>query len=202
MGMFDLARINSAKIVMLGDSLTERAPWSEITGCPSLANRGIGGDESPGVLRRLEGIIKLHPSAVFIMIGVNDVLDEVPIHTIAANVQQTIETLTKANIHVYLTTVLPVTSAVRHGVNVKINELNAEYRKLADHPNVSLVNFVEKMQTPDGALRDELSTDGVHLSPEGYRVWRDSIMPLIKADCQLQGQPVTGLIPSFADADK
>jgi lysophospholipase L1-like esterase len=198
LGMFDLAQIDSANIVMLGDSLTERAQWSEITGCPFVANRGIGGDESPGVLRRLDGIIKLHPSAVFLMIGINDVLSDVPINTIAANVQQTIDTLTKADAHVYLTMVLPVTRKVRSSINSKVGELNATYRKLADRTNVSLVDFRGEMSTPDGALRDELSIDGVHLSPEGYRVWRDAIVPLVDTHCQRKAIPPAGVLPNLA----
>lgn len=55
-GMFALSKIDSASVVMLGDSLTEAAQWAEITGCRFLANRGIGADDSAGVLRRLEEV--------------------------------------------------------------------------------------------------------------------------------------------------
>ncbi|HZV20619.1 MAG TPA: GDSL-type esterase/lipase family protein, partial [Hyphomicrobiales bacterium] len=73
LGMFSLSKITSAPVVMLGDSLTKRAQWAEITGCPFLANRGIGGDTSAGVLSRLEESLKLRPRAVFLMIGINDI---------------------------------------------------------------------------------------------------------------------------------
>jgi lysophospholipase L1-like esterase len=191
MGLFDLAQIDSANIVMLGDSLTERGPWSEITGCAAIANRGIGGDQSSGVLRRLDGVTKLRPSAVFLMIGINDILSDVPVSAIAANVKQTVDGLVEADARVYLTLALPVTRDARKSANSKVHELNAAYRRLADQPNVTLVDFLDKVQTPDGALRAELSIDGVHLSAQGYRIWRDSIAPLIKIHCQGNGLPVT-----------
>jgi len=191
LGLFELAQIDSANIVMLGDSLTERGPWAEITGCPTIANRGIGGDQSSGVLRRLNGVVKLRPSAVFLMIGINDILSDVPVSTIADNVKQTVDRLVEADARVYLTLALPVTHDVRRNANSKVHDLNAAYRRLADRPGVTLVDFLDKVQTPDGALRDPLSIDGVHLSAEGYRVWRDSIAPLIKIHCQGKGLPVT-----------
>jgi lysophospholipase L1-like esterase/cell division septation protein DedD len=195
LAMFALTQIDFATVVMLGDSLTERAQWSEITGCPFVANRGIGGDESAGVVRRLDDVTKLKPAAVFLMIGINDILSNVPPETIVDNVQQTIETLTKAGTHVYLTLVLPGTSRVSHKIIPKVDELNAAYRKLAAQPNVSLVDFLNKAQNQEGFLRDELSADGIHLTPKGYRLWRDAIMPLVRRHCQpeppmdAQGQP-------------
>src|SRR5271165_261445 len=54
-GLFALSKMQTASIVMLGDSLTEGGPWLELTGCPSIVNRGIGGDTTKGVLGRLDG---------------------------------------------------------------------------------------------------------------------------------------------------
>src|SRR5438105_5617872 len=72
-GLFALSKIEAASIVMLGDSLTEGAPWRELTGCADLVNRGIGGDTTSGVLARLDEVLKLKPRAIFLMIGVNDI---------------------------------------------------------------------------------------------------------------------------------
>jgi lysophospholipase L1-like esterase len=186
LGMFALAQIPFATIVMLGDSLTARAQWSDITGCPYVANRGVGGDESEDVLHRLDGVIKLKPSAVLLMVGINDILSNVPTQTTVDNVQQTIDTLTQAGAHVYLTLVLPGTKRVSHKIGSKLDELNAAYRKLANRPDVSLVDFLRAARDRDGFLREELSTDGIHLTPKGYRVWRDAILPLVRRHCQPQ----------------
>src|SRR5262245_59343345 len=57
-GLFALSKVETAAIVMLGDSLTEGAPWRELTGCPNLVDRGIGGDTTAKVLARLDDILK------------------------------------------------------------------------------------------------------------------------------------------------
>jgi lysophospholipase L1-like esterase len=183
--MFALAKIDFSPVVMLGDSLTERAQWSEITGCGLVVNRGIGGDDSAGVLRRLDDVIRLKPAAVFLMIGVNDVLSSVPTDKVVDNVRQTVERLAGAGARVYLTLTLPVSHRFAR-TNAKVDELNVAYRTLATQLNVTLVDFRAKARTGDGYLRDELSLDGVHLTPAGYRVWRDAVTPLIKAHCRTE----------------
>ncbi len=183
-GMFDLTTIEFASVVMLGDSLTERAQWHEITGCHFVANRGIGADDSAGVLRRLGDVVKLKPSAVFLNIGVNDVASNVPTEKIVDNVRQIVERLTAERAHIFLTLVLPVTQSYSRKINPKIDELNAGYKKLAERQNnVSILDFRRETQADDGALIEELSIDGIHLSPAGYRVWRDAIKDQVAQYC-------------------
>jgi lysophospholipase L1-like esterase len=199
-GMFALTTLGSASVVMLGDSLTERAQWSEITGCPYLVNRGIGADDSAGVLRRLDEVTKLNPSAVFLMIGVNDVVSSVPTETIIDNVRRTIATLNNAGARVYLTLVLPVTQGFPRKINPKVTELNAAYIALAHETKTTLVDFRAGMRTEDGFLRDEMSLDGIHLNPAGYRVWRDAVTPLVRSYCQPRSDLVAGVMPAKVTA--
>jgi lysophospholipase L1-like esterase len=190
-GMFALSKIDSASVVMLGDSLTEGAQWSEITGCRDLANRGIGADDSAGVARRLDEVTKLKPSAVFLMIGVNDVASGIPTTTIVENVQQTIDQLTKGGARVYLTLVLPAGERYKRQINPKIDELNAAYREIAQQRNVSLVDFRSAMRTEAGFLRNEFTLDGIHLTPDGFRVWRDAIEPFVEKHCAMMTTAAT-----------
>jgi lysophospholipase L1-like esterase len=180
--MFALSQIPSAAVVMLGDSLTEGAPWAEITGCPLLANRGIGGDDSAGVLKRLDGVTTLKPGAVFLMIGVNDVNSGVATDTIVEHVQETVQRLKKSGTRVYLTLVLPVGENFKK-INGKIDDLNRAYLKLAKEEQVPIVDFRADMRNGDGFLKDEFNRDGIHLTAEGYRVWRDALLPIVQRHC-------------------
>lgn len=188
--MFALSRLESASVVMLGDSLTQRAEWSEITGCPYVANRGIGGDVSAGVVRRLDEVTQLRPAAVFLMIGINDIAKGVPTETIVGNVRRTIEKLHDAGAKVYLTLTLPVTRGYVPKMNPRVAELDAAYVALAQQTKATIVDFRQEMRTEDGALRNELSIDGIHLGPEGYRVWRDAVAPLVARHCGPSGEMV------------
>ncbi len=182
-GMFGLTRLDFATVVMLGDSLTEGALWSEITGCAFVVNRGIGGDKADGISKRLDEVTKLKPTAVFLMVGVNDIASDVPVEKIVDRVRQTIRRLTKAGSQVYLTLVLPVAESFTRKLNPKINELNAAYTVLALQTKVTVIDFRADMRTEEGFLRDELSVDGLHLAPDGYRIWRDAVMPLVAKHC-------------------
>jgi lysophospholipase L1-like esterase len=183
LGMFSLTRLSGAPVVMLGDSLTERAQWSEITGCPFVANRGIGGDTSSGVLQRIENSIQLKPRAVFLMIGVNDVSSGVRTPLIVANLERILDRLAGARAHVFLAYVLPVTKTYKRKINPQIDELNSALEKLVQRPGVGAIDLRSKMSDGEGNLRADLSIDGIHLNTEGYRIWRDAIAPLVDADC-------------------
>src|SRR5205807_6682662 len=77
-------------VVMLGDSITQG--WNDDFSAwfPGLkiANRGISGDTSRGVLSRLqEDVLALEPRAVVLLIGTNDLEEHAEPDTIAANLK-------------------------------------------------------------------------------------------------------------------
>lgn len=168
---------------MLGDSLTERAPWAEITGCPFIANRGISGDSTAAILSRLDDAMRLKPRAVFLMIGINDIHSKVPTAKIAENIKQIVEKLEATHTHIYLSYVLPVTKNYILKVNSTVEELNQAVAQLAQGPAITAIDLRPLMTDGEGNLRAELATDGLHLSAEGYRIWRDKIAPYVEANC-------------------
>jgi len=184
-GLFALSKIESASIVMLGDSLTEGAPWRELTGCLSLVNRGIGGDTTTRLRGRLDEVLKLKPRAIFLMIGVNDISLSVPRSTSVENLRAILDRLERADTQLLLAYVLPVTASyAKKGMNGSITDLNAAIAGvLAEHSKTRTIDIRPLMRGSDGALREELSYDGLHLSPKGYAVWRDAIAPQIAQHC-------------------
>ena len=72
--MFRLDRNELAKVLMLGDSLTAQGEWNAMLGEPLVANRGIDGDTSAGVLARIGDDADFRGDTVVIWIGTNDVL--------------------------------------------------------------------------------------------------------------------------------
>jgi lysophospholipase L1-like esterase len=183
--VFELSTLKVAAIVMLGDSITEAGPWEELTGCRALANRGIGGDTTGGVLARLDGVVKLKPRAVFLMIGVNDVtLGVAPGQTIA-NYQAILDRLAAANVHTFATFVLPVARSYgKPRVNAAITQLDeAIATSLRGRPQVTALDLRPQMRAGDGFLREELTYDLLHLTAKGYAIWRDAIAPQIAEYC-------------------
>jgi lysophospholipase L1-like esterase len=182
-GLFALSKVESASIVMLGDSLTEGAPWAELTGCPHLIERGIGGDTTAKVLARLDDVLKLKPRAVFLMIGVNDISLAVPRETTLANYKAILDRLKGP--HLVVAYVLPVAASYgKRQMNGSISALDDTITGLvADRPNTTVLDLRPRFRGSDGYLREDLSYDGLHLSPKGYEVWRDAIAPYVAQYC-------------------
>lgn len=63
------------EIVMHGDSLIARAEWRDLFPSKDIANYGIDGDTTTGVLGRINLIDKTNPIKVLIMIDINDLLN-------------------------------------------------------------------------------------------------------------------------------
>src|SRR2546423_862258 len=77
-------------VVFLGDSITQG--WGDDLGGAfpgmKIANRGISGDTSRGVLIRLkDDVLALKPAAIVLLIGTNDLADNAEPETIAGNLK-------------------------------------------------------------------------------------------------------------------
>lgn len=62
----------NADLVMFGDSITEWAPWADIFRDVSMVNRGLAGDTTTGMLRRIDTTLNVKPKLVCFMAGIND----------------------------------------------------------------------------------------------------------------------------------
>ncbi|HEY1113782.1 MAG TPA: GDSL-type esterase/lipase family protein [Chitinophagaceae bacterium] len=165
-------------IVFLGNSITERGDWLELLPGKRVANRGIGGDNSFGVLARLDGLIAQQPSRVFLMIGINDLGRGLPVEVIVNNYRRILHRLGTGlpGAKVYLQSVLPLNESLLKydylkGKNQRVKQLNGELVKLAAEYGHTFVNLHEVMAGADGELNKEFTMDGIHLKTDAYLVW-------------------------------
>jgi hypothetical protein len=113
------------KIMLIGDSNTDN--WRSTNLLPdSVVNRGIAGDDSRGLLERVNLIYKEKPSKIFIMIGTNDLLNNIQSQTIN-NLEGLILNLKTFNPKIYLISILPINDidfiiTNKHISNIKINK--------------------------------------------------------------------------------
>lgn len=64
--------LQQGAIVFLGNSITEQGWWSLLLKHGDVENRGIGGDNTFGMIDRLPDILKSKPRKIFLMAGIND----------------------------------------------------------------------------------------------------------------------------------
>jgi lysophospholipase L1-like esterase len=182
--MFDEMPFRENSIVFLGDSIVEGANWDELFGKSNIINRGISGDTTEGVINRIEEIIRLQPSKLFIAVGTNDISLGVSTSQIIDNYREIIETLqqkypqTKIFIHSLLPVSLSSKSIYKHS-NRGILELNLELIKLCSKKGIEYLNIHPHFLDKNDKLKSEFTNDGLHLLGKGYLVWKEQIKEYI-----------------------
>jgi lysophospholipase L1-like esterase len=180
------------RAVLIGDSLTAgvRPHWP---GPAGVVNMGIPGDFSSGVFMRLATVVACRPRQVFVMIGINDILEQMPIAELQANHLRIVRTLREhaPGTEIFVQGVLPTVD--RLGRLTASAEFNQQVRLLnrflAEQAAAEGFVFIDLVHLADGSdrLRPELTPDGVHLNGSGYALWYRSLKPYLDAPPSLAG---------------
>jgi lysophospholipase L1-like esterase len=162
------------EIVFAGDSLIAAGPWSELY-CP-IKNRGIGGETTKGLLDRLDEVTESQPRKIFFLVGANCLAADIPVAQIIRNYRKILERVHQESPHtrVFVISVLPVNQRLPGGPvqnNSTIRALNRQLRELAgEFETVKFLDVFDAMTDANGDLRKDFTTDGMHLSLDGYLV--------------------------------
>ena len=168
------------KAVFMGDSITEA--WG--IGDPSLfsrgvVDRGISGQTSPQMLVRFyQDVVTLHPRAVHIMAGTNDVAGNTGPSSptdFKNNIRAMVDLAKAHHIQIVLASILPAERFPwRPDIQPveQIRQLNAWLRQFAGEHQLIYADYYSSLTTPAGAFRPELSNDGVHPNSGGYAAMR------------------------------
>lgn len=89
-------------VVFIGDSITDGAEWEDLFPTLTIANRGIGGDRTDGVLKRLDSIYSTSADRAFIMIGINDFNSGMSVDEVFLNYKTIVNKLVEHGMAVYI----------------------------------------------------------------------------------------------------
>ena len=170
--------VRNVEVVMLGDSITDNAEWSDLFPSKLISDQGISGDTTTGVLNRMDLVYKANPEKVFVMLGINDITEGKNINEIKNNYQKIVNQLVKRNIKVHIQSTLFVGSESRR-LNNEVTELNEMLEKFSHTSEQVTYVDVNDALGNDTYLSENYSYDGLHLNGEGYKAWRDVIEPYI-----------------------
>lgn len=171
-------------VVFVGDSITEW--WTDLPAAfPGLpvANRGIAGDVSRGVLFRLgEDALDLEPRGIVILVGTNDLRVGGNPEDVAFNIGEMIAAVAKRapGTPVVVCLVMPREGAVDLFPE-KILALNALIRKTAEgKPGVVVCDSYAPFADDRGHAREEEFPDLLHPNAKGYAKWAEALRPAMK----------------------
>lgn len=166
-------------IVMIGDSITQEAFWNEIFTNVKIANRGVAGDTTYDILRRMDTILSVSPKKAFVMVGINDISRGVSIDEIFNNYVSIVKELQGKNITVYIQSTLECQKS-KCGIKLRgVQELNRKLNRYAAANNIKYININEGLTNDTRGLLSDYTPDGIHLNGKGYLVWRKTISPYV-----------------------
>lgn len=168
-------------IVFFGDSLTDYVPFNELLPGLPVINRGIAGDNTLGALKRVDEIISLKPSKLFILLGTNDIVYNMSAERTTENLTKIIRSVQEKSpsTKIYIETMMPTNPNFEtHRPNEVINSRNEKIKAAAKETGCTLIDIHTHM-AEDGILPMRYTVDGIHLSGEGVVRWVESLVPYV-----------------------
>jgi lysophospholipase L1-like esterase len=172
--------------LLLGDSISLWFPPELLPPDTVWLNQGISGETSRGLLKRLNIVDQTKPQKIFIMIGINDLLQGMKDDSVVANHLLIIRYLRKVHPQskIIVQSILPHSgkNATWEGKdkllkipNERIQKINGRLQKIAEAEKVIFLDLYPLFADENGDLRMEFSTDGLHLTSTGYEIWRSTL---------------------------
>lgn len=165
-------------IVFLGNSITERGLWSELLPGKIIMNRGIGGDNTFGMLARLDEVLRYAPTKIFLLIGINDIGRG---HSVAMIAERYLRIVKKIRTglpktKIYVQSVLPLndsllTAPYLKGKGDSVSALNKRIEIIASQQGATFINLHPLFADERSELQSAYSVDGIHLKPAAYVAW-------------------------------
>lgn len=188
------AEQSKGAVVFLGDSITQgwRDDFRGDFGDMKVANRGISGDTTRGMLLRLkEDVLDLDPAAVVMLMGTNDLEENAEPKTIADNVKRIIDELKKHNpkMPIVLCQVFPSSPSKKRPAN-KIKEVNRLCAAaVKGDPQITVLDTWTLFADADGNATREDFPDLLHPNQIGYTKWKLALQPILATLGFLDNEP-------------
>lgn len=168
----------AGRVVFMGDSITDF--WKLATYFPGkpYVNRGISGQTTPQMLVRMfPDVIDLHPAAVIILAGINDIAGNTGPETakmIEENIQAMTELAQAHGIKVILCSLTPVSDYTKYKQTpshppADILEINRWIRAYATAAHAVFADYYAATVDSSGMYTAAYSRDGLHPNDEGYK---------------------------------
>ena len=184
----EVAKQGDAEVLFLGDSITDfwrnadgpfagKSVLDKHFGHWKVANFGIAGDTTQGVLYRLQNGEGqgFNPRAVMLMIGTNNTLRNSAAE-IAEGVGAIVLELQRdfPQAKVLLLGVFP-RGRPNDPVRATIAEINRTIAKLHDGERVHYLDIGARFLAPDGTIPADVMSDLLHPSAKGYEIWAQAV---------------------------
>lgn len=179
-----LPEVREGAVVFVGNSLTAAFPFRQFKQA-NIVNHGIPGALVRTMIYQTEDLKEEAPALVFLEGGINDLLTGASAKEVCLSWDALLDKLQKElpETQLVVQSLLPVRqqlirSAQVPGINASVREVNVHLYAECMKRNLHYADVYSHLQE-DGQLGLKYTTDGVHLTSEGYAVWAQEIEPLL-----------------------
>jgi lysophospholipase L1-like esterase len=169
------------RVVFFGDSITDGWRLDESFPGKLYVNRGIGGQTTSQMLVRFrQDVVNLHPKAVVILAGTNDIAGNtgpMRLEDIEDDYASFAELARANRIRVIFSSVLPVHNYTDRARDFfaqrspeKILALNKWLKSYCDRGACLYVDYFSHMVDGSGLLQKDLAADGLHPNDAGHKI--------------------------------
>jgi lysophospholipase L1-like esterase len=169
------------RVVFMGDSITDAWRLNEYFPDRDFVNRGISGQITAQMLDRMKAdVLDLHPEAILILGGTNDLARQISLTEIENNYLMIADLASAYKIKVIFASVTPVSDyhkdenpsyeMTKDRPPLFISALNEWLDRLCVQRGYTFLNYYSAMVDSAGRLQSDLSDDGLHPNSKGYRI--------------------------------
>lgn len=171
----------ASRVLFFGDSITDFWRLNEYFPGKDYVNRGISGQVTGEMLGRMKAdVIDLHPKAMILLAGTNDLARGTDPRIIENNIVMIAELARVNNIKLLLCSILPVSDyhktenprfemSKNHDPQ-KIREVNQWFQGYCRNGMCTYVDYFSAMVDSAGMMQSDLADDGLHPNAKGYRI--------------------------------
>jgi lysophospholipase L1-like esterase len=169
---------NRSSIAFLGDSITNHGDWETWFPDRHTHNLGVSGDTTDEVIDRLDRVIELHPDAVALLVGTNDLSQRKSVEHLVRNIEYLLVTLRRG----LPGTRMLVQSIMPRGAEFaeRVRDANRHLRQFAPSVNAQYLDLWPALSTDGDEIDAKYSDDAVHLTAEGYEAWLSELRPALE----------------------
>lgn len=171
-------------VVFYGNSITFESDFQLLFPQTYLCNLGCNRDNLDDLIYRSFIIRSVQPQKVFLLGGINSILD-ISLDMFEKKYKALVDTIMIQNpdVQLYLQSLLPVNIEMEigsryKGCQDKIKEANKIIKKISQNKGCQYIDLYSAYQVNDSMPR-KYTRDGLHLYPEAYSVWAQSIHPYL-----------------------
>jgi len=165
-------------LLFVGDSITYNF---DLEGCfkdMPVVNSGRNANQTTDILDNLKSrIYDYNPSKIFLLIGTNDIDQRKSTDEIFGKTKEIIKKIkeNRSEAKIYIQSVYPVNESDKYDgpknrTNEKIEELNQRLEEYCKKEKIIFIDLYSELVDEDGQLKEEYTTDGLHISEEGYEI--------------------------------